>query len=140
MRRLRFYQWVLLIGALWNIAGGVAILTLTNWIFARDGLMPPSPRAYYYGWIALFMTFGIGYLRAAADPSANRSILLLGAIGKIAFAAIFAWFLTRTPSEVPSIFWIPVLGDLAFAVLFMLYLGSNTSTKARRADTGSVNG
>lgn len=111
-----------LAGAIWNLAGGALILAATRWIFAADGLAPPSPPAYYHAWIALFMTFGLGYYLVYRDPVRNRSIALLGAIGKIAFAAVFLMSYAVHPGQVPRLFAIPVAGDLVFAALFIRFL------------------
>lgn len=116
------YRRIFLLGALWNLAGGAFILFAGSWIFALDGLTVPDPGAYYYSWIALFMTFGIGYYLASRDPHANRSVALLGAIGKLAFAAVFLAYLVGSPGRVPRFFFIPVAGDIVFAALYGRFL------------------
>jgi hypothetical protein len=116
--RERSYRRMFLLGALWNLAGGAFILAAGRWIFGLDDLSIPQPGAYYYSWIALFLTFGIGYYMAYRDPLGNRAIALLGTIGKLAFAAIFLWYLLGSPGSVPRFFFIPVIGDIIFAVLY----------------------
>lgn len=56
-----FYKRVFLIGALWNVVGSAFILVATSWIFSSAGLGTPDPPLYYDSWIALFITFGLGY-------------------------------------------------------------------------------
>lgn len=112
------YRRIFFFGALWNLAGGAFILVAGRWIFALDGLTLPEPGAYYYSWIALFLTFGIGYWMAWRDAYGNRTVALLGAIGKLAFAAIFVAYLLGRPGTVPRFFWIPVIGDIVFAALY----------------------
>ena len=63
-----FYKRMFLIGAIWNLLGFVLLLVLTDWIFASAHLTPPHPPPYYQSWIALFMTFGIGYYMAFRGP------------------------------------------------------------------------
>ena len=115
------YRRILLVGALWNLLGGTFILAATGWIFSSANLPVPSPSEYYYSWIALFMTFGLGYYLAYKDMYRNRDIVLLGAIGKLAFAAIFLYgFATHAP--IPLFFLIPTVGDVVFAVLYLMFV------------------
>jgi len=118
----RSYRAMFLVGSLWNLAGGVAIIALTGWLFRRQGLEPPDPSAYYYSWIALFMTFGLGYVMIWRNMYENRNLVLLGAIGKLAFAAIFTAAMLGDPGKIPDLFWIPVVGDVVFAGLYLSFL------------------
>jgi len=116
------YKRIFLIGALWNFAGGAFVILATQWIFDSAGLTVPSPSLYYYAWIALFMTFGIGYYFVSRDLYRNRDIALLGAIGKLAFSAVFIWSYISYPGQAPRFFLIPVIGDLVFVALFVMFL------------------
>lgn len=118
----RFYKGVFLVGALWNLIGGAFIVIATPWIFSSAGLQPPHPSLYYYGWIALFVTFGIGYFMVYRDPYGNKNIVILGIIGKLAFSAIFIYSMMALPGQAPAFFLIPVIGDLVFVVLFSMFL------------------
>ena len=111
-----------MIAALWNLAGGAFILIATQWIFARAGLSVPEPRAYYDSWIALFMTFGVGYYMVYENMYANKNIAVLGIIGKLAFAAVFLYGLYGVKAQIPRFFIIPVAGDLVFVLLFWMFL------------------
>jgi small multidrug resistance pump len=117
-----FFKRMFLVGALWNLLGGAFIVLATNWIFSSAGLAPPVPPLYYQAWIALFLTFGIGYWIVSRDPYPNRNIALLGMIGKLAFAGVFVYNLLAFEGQVPRFFLIPAAGDLIFAFLFWLYL------------------
>jgi hypothetical protein len=118
------YRRIFYFGAFWNLAGGTLILLATNWIFSSAGLTPPSPGAYYYSWIGLFMTFGIGYYLVGRDPVRNRDIALLGAIGKLCFSAVFVYGYLTQPGRIPGFFWIPLIGDVVFAILFLMFYSS----------------
>jgi hypothetical protein len=118
-----FYKSVFLIGALWNIAGGVFITLFTGWIFSTANLTPPQPLAYYHSWIALFVTFGIGYYMVYKDMYGNKNIVFLGMVGKLAFAIIFLYYMLTFRGQIPLFFLIPVIGDLVFALLFGMFLG-----------------
>ncbi|MGH9359309.1 MAG: hypothetical protein ACRD1O_09080 [Terriglobia bacterium] len=116
----KWYKGMFLAGAIWNLLGGVFIIAATEWIFATAGLPTPRPALYYYAWIALFMTFGIGYAMVYRDMYGNKNIVILGIIGKLAFAAIFCFFLFQ--GQAPRFFLIPVTGDLVFVVLYSMFL------------------
>ena len=117
-----FYKRVFLIGALWNIAGGIFITLFTGWIFSMANLTPPQPLAYYHSWIALFVTFGIGYYMVYKDMYGNKNIIILGIIGKLAFAIIFIYNMVVFKGQIPLFFVIPVVGDLVFALLYGRFL------------------
>jgi hypothetical protein len=116
------YRRLFIIAAWWNLAGGAFIAFATPWIFESAGLPAPSPPLYYQAWIALFLTFGYGYLLVARDLFRNRDIALLGAIGKSGFAAVFLFHMARDPGVAPWFFLIPVIGDLVFVALFIMFL------------------
>ena len=118
----KFYRGVFLIGALWNVVGGVFIILFTGWIFRISGLTPPDPPNYYQSWIALFVVFGFGYYLAYLDMYLNKNIILLGMIGKLAFAADFMVDMLIYRGQIPAFFLIPAVGDLVFAVLFATFL------------------
>lgn len=117
-----FYRRMFLIGAIWNILGGALIVVFTNWIFNISNLHPPYPLPYYYSWIALFVTFGIGYYMVYTDMYSNKNLVILGIIGKLAFSAIFIYYFVFPGGIVPMIFLIGVIGDLIFVVLFLMFL------------------
>ncbi len=124
-----FYKRMFFVGALWNVVGGAFIVLATNWIFSMSGLTRPSPPLYYYAWIALFVTFGIGYYMVSRDPNNNRNIVLLGLIGKAIFSVIFLYNMFAYPGQVPMFFLVPVIGDLVFVVLFAMFLMGARQTK-----------
>ena len=117
-----FYRRMFLIGALWNVVGGAFIVIATPWIFSTAGLHPPQPALYYYSWIALFVTFGIGYYMVYRDMYGNKNIVILGIIGKLSFSAIFIYSMIVARGQAPAFFLISVAGDLVFVVLYWMFL------------------
>jgi hypothetical protein len=128
------------IAAVWNLVGGVIIYGAAPRIFATAGLGVPDPAAYFHAWIALFMTFGIGYYLVSRDLHGRRDIVLLGIIGKFAFSVIFIAHMLARPGTIPALFLIPVVGDLVFVVLFALFLRweRRESARASLAPAGST--
>lgn len=118
----KFYRRMFLVASLWNLIGGVAIILLTDWIFSGIYLKPPQPPAYYQSWIALFMTFGVGYYMVYRSMYTNKNIVVLGIIGKIAFSVIFIGNRLIYSDQIPSVFLIAVVGDLVFVILFWMFL------------------
>jgi hypothetical protein len=122
-----FFRRVFLAGAVWNLAGGLLIIIFSSWIFESARLSHPQPAIYYYSWIVLFMTFGVGYAMVWKNPQANRGIVVLGIVGKLAFSVVFLASMAASPHQIPRIFLIPVNGDLVFAGLFWAYLQSTAN-------------
>jgi hypothetical protein len=116
------YKRIFLIGALWNILGGAFIVYFTRWIFSTAGLTPPEPPAYFHSWIALFVTFGIGYFMVYMNMYGNKNIIILGIIGKLSFSVIFIYNMIAFRGQIPLFFIIPVIGDLVFVALFCMFL------------------
>lgn len=117
-----FYKRMFFVGALWNLLGGLAIVLGTGLIFGISKLTPPEPPLFYHSWIALFMTFGIGYWMVSRDLYGNRNIVILGIVGKLAFSFIFIVEFFTFKGELPPLLWISVIGDLTFVVLFWMFL------------------
>src|SRR4249919_3296669 len=116
------YKRVFFLGALWNLLGGAFIIGATGWIFNSSGVGVPFPAAYYYTWTAMILVFGLGYYCVYRDMFRNRDIVLMGVIGKTAFAAVFSYSFISYPGQIPVFFLIPIGGDLVFVVFFVMFL------------------
>lgn len=117
-----FYKNMFLAGAIWNVLGGAILLGIQDWVFSTADLNPPDPPLYFYGWIALFMTFGIGYYMVSRDLFNNKNIVILGIIGKLVFSGIFIYYVISASDLVPMLMLVPVIGDLVFVALFGMFL------------------
>lgn len=111
-----------LVGALWNLSGAVFVWLFVDWIFAHANMPTPEPIAFYYSWIALFATYGIGVYMVYKDMYANTNMVVLGIIGKVSFSTIFIYYYLSGPVNIPPFFWIAIAGDLIFAALFAAFL------------------
>lgn len=116
------FRRVFFLAAVWNVVGGMFIVGATGWIFQSSGLAVPFPPAYYYTWTAMILTFGVGYYCVYRDMFRNRDIVLMGVIGKTAFAAVFVHSFMSYAGQIPVVFLIPIAGDLVFVVFFVIFL------------------
>ena len=118
----KFYRWMFLISALWNIIGGAVLVLFMRWIFAWSNVEIPDPPVWYYCWIALFVTFGIGVLSVYRDMHRNKAFVPIGIIGKVSFSIIYVYFFLTRPDQVPAFILIGVVGDLIFSALYGMFL------------------
>jgi hypothetical protein len=119
--------------AVWNIAGGVFLKSATGWIFSSAGLPAPDPLLYYDTWLAMILVFGFGYYLISRDMYGHRGIVLMGIVGKLAFATIFLGWYVAHPGRVPPFFLIAVAGDLYFVVRFAMFLRHAAQSGGRSA-------
>jgi hypothetical protein len=119
--------------AVWhNIIGGVGLMFLGGWVYAREGLVPPAPGVNYVRWMLLILVFGYMYYMVYTDLYNTEKVVLAGILGKIASASPDLYYLVWK-SGVPKIFWITVCTDYAFAVTFFIFLGF---VRRQKASTG----
>ncbi len=111
-----------MVSALWNIVGGAVLVLLMPFVFGLSKLQPPDPPVWYYCWIALFVTFGIGVLSVYRDMYANKGFVPIGIIGKVSFSVIYLYFFLARPGEIPALILIGVVGDLIFSALYGSFL------------------
>ena len=117
----RFWRIVFLAAAAHNILGGLAVLFLGDWAYARAGLPPPASDVNYVRWGLLILVFGCIYVMVYRDLLNSRNLVVVGILGKLASATPDVYYLLfRT--GVPRIFWITVFTNYAFIVLFLLFL------------------
>ena len=86
MDKRKYYKFVFLTGALWNIAIGVIFtlfalfaLPLTAELFELE--IPPS-LAFIYGFLALVFAIGIGLYTVSVDISKNHGVAIMCAVEK----------------------------------------------------------
>ena len=117
-----FYRRMFLISALWNIVGGAVLVLFMRQIFALSNVPLPDPPVWYFCWVALFVTFGIGVLSVYRDMHRNRAFVPIGIIGKVSFAVIYVYFFATRPGQIPAFVLIGVVGDLIFSALYGAFL------------------
>jgi hypothetical protein len=114
----KFYSRMFLVSGVWNVIGAAILWVFKDWVFGLSHLTPPDPPVWYYCWIALFLTFGIGILSVYRDIYRNIKFLPIGILGKVSFSIIYVYFYVARPGSVPAFVLIGVVGDLIFAALY----------------------
>ncbi len=125
-----FYRKMFLASALWNLTGGVVLFFGMGWIFAISRVPVPDPPVWYYCWMALFVTFGIGVLSVYRDMDRNKAFVPIGIIGKVSFSIIYLYFYFVRPGSVPAFVLIGVVGDLIFSAFYASFLRFATRSAA----------
>lgn len=122
---MTLWRIVFALAAAFNIAIGYVIVTdpasMATQPFtggAQEALLIKS-----CGW--LIAVFGVGYGLVALQPLANRGIVFLGIIGKLAMPA-FAYPLYQS-GGIPFESFALTLGDLVFVVLFAWFMLANSN-------------
>jgi len=104
-----------------NFIGGALFVWLYEWIYAVDGLVPPTPGVHYQTWIGLVFIFGAMYYMIYRDMYGSRRLILLGILGKVMSASPMLYGLLSTHVDVPNLFVVPVVTDFLFGALFLAF-------------------
>jgi len=108
--------------AVWhNIAGGVGLLFLGDWVYQREGLPAPVPGVNYVRWMLLILVFAYMYFMVYRDLYTTDKLVIAGILGKLASASPDLYYLLFQ-TGVPKIFWITVCTDYLFVITFLLFL------------------
>lgn len=125
---MKFWRVLFLVAGLYNFLAALPMLLVPEAMLAAVG--QPVPDSLLVARMAawLIICFGVGYLMAARDPVANRSIIWLGAVGK-APIAFFVW-LDGGAAVLGTSSFLLALGDLVFVALFLVYLFAHPKPRA----------
>jgi hypothetical protein len=119
---MRYWRIFFLLAGCFNVFGGV--LGLLDWQrpLLEEGLPAPNYPFFAQLLFVAVIIFGIGYLMVWRDPLANRGIVVLGLLAKIAGMAMTwrAVALGQLPAEPFAIQ--PLFADLPWAIGFALFL------------------
>ena len=126
----RYYKWLFLSAAMWNMFA-VAALTLlsTNPKFRSVVGFPASPDAISSQLLgSCLFAFGLGYYWISRDLSRNLDLVTLGVIGKPLVFVVF--FGHAVAHDIPPLIVLPSIVDLLFGALFLEFL-MRTRSKAQ---------
>jgi hypothetical protein len=116
------------VAAIFNVLVGLGLLLayglLTPWL----GL-PAKPTVWIHIVALIVLIFGYAYWRIAMDPLRFREYVVLGIVGKLAFAAaIYGHYLSGDATAAMAVL---VSADVVFAALFVAYLKGTPSDRGR---------
>ncbi len=125
-RSVQRFQALFLLAAAWNLAGAIMGLVflepLSKLAWPEAALLnDPISTQFTMMVFGLIGVLAIGYLLVAFDPSRNRGLVLVAAIGKpvvLAFGIYFSW------STGTSWLLVPAAGVVFFTLSFWWYLVS----------------
>jgi hypothetical protein len=128
--RERYYRWLFLVAAIYDIALGIAFTFF--YIQTFDMLEVTPPESGYIPLLGAFLlVIGIGYyLIWRGDLKRNRDLILVGTLYKLAYSAIA--FIYWAMGDIPNVLFAALFGvaDLVFFILMAecwMYLGRSTS-------------
>lgn len=129
-KEIKFFKILFIISALWNLIGAVFGYFNTAYtfqgFFGRE-LSDPLYYAIYQGAWGTTLVYIIGYSIVAYNPLRHTGIVIVGGIGKVAFAiSLFKFYLSDLAG---SVVFIVIIGDLIFALLFLYYFIRLRKTK-----------
>ncbi|MFX0139772.1 MAG: hypothetical protein ACFFDN_39395 [Candidatus Hodarchaeota archaeon] len=120
MERKKYYKYMFLIGAIWNLVIGlmfIALSPLVDILVPMFGMEVPPSLIFYHSFFGIVTVFGIGYYLVARDITKNHGIVMLGTIMKFyAFVLYLIYFILGYSNFLPILF---VIVDLIFACLFV---------------------
>ncbi len=121
-KEINFFKFLFIVSALWNLVG--AIFGYFNTAYTFQGffgreLTDPLFFTIYQGAWGTTLVYIIGYAIVAYNPVRHTGIVIVGGIGKVAFAiSLFKLYLSGIAS---SVVFVVIIGDFVFAVLFLYY-------------------
>jgi hypothetical protein len=118
----RYYRWLFLTAAIWNLlSAGAVLFLLEDTRFRQEmGFPGPADAISLQLLAACLLVFGLGYYWVGGDLSGNRDLVKLGVIGK---PLVFVVFLGHAlVKEIPMLLVAPSVADLLFGILFLEFL------------------
>ena len=115
------YRTFFLVAALYDIVLGAGFFFLYGPLFETLGIALPNNISYIHLTAAFVFVQGAGYWFVFQDPDANRGIVKLGVIYKIAFAGL-AFYYAAIGELIHSLFLVFGALDVLFLIGFVMYL------------------
>jgi hypothetical protein len=123
LEKKRYYKYLFLSGAIWNIF--VAISCILASIYLLDisslfGMKKPPNLMWFHLYFGYVFIFGIGFYYVSKDINKNHVVVLLGILEKLlVFVASLIYFIL---ADINSIAISLVFIDLIYACLFIEFL------------------
>ncbi len=71
----RYYKFLFLIGAIWNIVIALGFLFATKQVFPIFGLQMPADSVWFQLFFSLVLAFGLGYYWVSRDLGRNQAVV-----------------------------------------------------------------
>ena len=130
----KYYKYMFLIAAIWNIALGLIMFLFYPIAFPLMGIIIPNTPLFVQVASLLIIVFGISYFIVSLNPEDNKGIVQVGAIGKVLVFFLLYWYAANTnPFTIffnPMFFFLTMnysllligLVDLIFGLLFIEFI------------------
>lgn len=115
------YRTFFLVAALYDIVLGAGFFFLYGPLFSTLGIALPNNISYIHLTAAFVFVQGVGYWFVFQDPDANRGIVKLGVIYKVAFSGLSAYY-WAIGGLIHPIFGLFGILDALFLIGFVMYL------------------
>ena len=119
--RERYYRWLFLTAAVYDIVLGFVFLFLGQWAFDLLDIGDELPSGGYVPLLGAFLlVIGIGYyLIYRGDLWENRDLIVVGTLYKLAYSGVGLW--VAVFSEPPHVLFVALFGvaDVVFLVLMV---------------------
>ncbi len=119
------------LAAAYDLALGIGVLLFFRPLYVWAGITPPNHDAYVQFGAAVVVVMGLGFALVAANPAANRGLMLMGVLFKFAYAlpVLGHYFFGSMPVVWTVFAWC----DLAFAAGFAWAMAATrTGGRGRR--------
>lgn len=132
-QRKKYYKGLFLVAAIYDIVLGIVFTFFYGFAFKLLGITDKLPN--YGAYLSLIGSFlfviGIAYyLIYKGDLKRNRSLIIVGALYKFAFASVAIWYFAI--GEIPHVIFASLFGVVDLIMLFLmieclLFIGKNSN-------------
>lgn len=123
MERKKYYKYMFLSGAIWNLAVGIIFflgtIFMLSYLASNYDLKIPPSLVFVHGFLMLVFIVGIGLFVVSTDVTKYRNIVIMFIFEKfLAFIIFIAYFIK---GDYNFLLVIPVIIDLIYGSLFLEY-------------------
>ena len=123
MERKKYYKYMFLSGAIWNLAIGIIFflgtIFMLSYLASNYDLKIPPSLVFVHGFLMLVFIVGIGLFVVSTDVTKYRNIVIMFIFEKfLAFIIFIAYFIK---GDYNFLLVIPVIIDLIYGCLFLEY-------------------
>jgi len=109
-------------GAGFNAVGVAVLIIGHDWVYTRDGLVPPVPGLHYDTWIGIVGVMGVAYFLVSRDLYGNLDLVRVSILAKLVSATSQLVYWLWWPETVVTMLLIPMFADYVFAIMYWRFL------------------